>query len=227
MSRVPRRLVRSCFEDQAIEPVAIGDAGDANEAKDAHGTLGRRETGHNSALRDQPPGPTATQRQPLSGFPGRRLLTPCAPRRTSAAPPWPASPLSSAEPRSSSNGCGEASHGDFASNLAMQLARDLEDQPAPDCPSVAARTAASRWCRRRSRDCRAPVSSISASAGRRKTRWSAPSCWRTQLRPVERRGRLQVEFVSANLTGPLHRRLWSRRAYGASPLRCWPLPVTT
>lgn len=111
----------------------------------------------------------------------------------------------------------QASHGDFASNLAMQLARTLKANPRTIAERLVRELPASPWLEH------AEI----AGAGFINFRLTAAA--RTQvvsevLRQAENYGRsqqgggkkLQVEFVSANPTGPLHVGHGRGAAYGAS-----------
>jgi arginyl-tRNA synthetase len=113
----------------------------------------------------------------------------------------------------------DASHGDFASNLAMQLARALKENPRKIAERLVHELPASPWL------LRAEV------AGAGFINFTLAAAAKTQVvhavlaqgddygrRPVEAgaRRKVQVEFVSANPTGPLHVGHGRGAAYGAS-----------
>lgn len=110
----------------------------------------------------------------------------------------------------------EASHGDFATNLAMQLARALKQNPRAIAQALVAALPASPWV----------ASTEIAGAGFINLKLS-PAVHQSLVPLVlqqaqaygraPRRGqRAQVEFVSANPTGPLHVGHGRGAAYGAS-----------
>jgi arginyl-tRNA synthetase len=111
----------------------------------------------------------------------------------------------------------DPTHGDFATNLAMQLAKPLKRNPRElaNCCSPSCRSRRSsprpRWP--------APASSISrCDAGGQARRRAARAGAGRRLRPLALGGgqKVQVEFVSANPTGPLHVGHGRGAAYGAS-----------
>ena len=110
----------------------------------------------------------------------------------------------------------QASHGDFASNLAMQLARELKTNP---------RQIAERLVRELPSS---PAVAKVATAGAGFINFTLTTAARTAVvrtvlaaghdfgRGPANRVKLQVEFVSANPTGPLHVGHGRGAAYGAS-----------
>ncbi len=110
----------------------------------------------------------------------------------------------------------QASHGDFASNLAMQLARDLKTSPRqiaerllrelPPSPAVAGVEIAGAGF----------INFRLSPAARTAVVGAVLAGGRNYGRGVRSRVRLQLEFVSANPTGPLHVGHGRGAAYGAS-----------
>jgi arginyl-tRNA synthetase len=110
----------------------------------------------------------------------------------------------------------QASHGDFATNLAMQLARALKDNPRKIAERLLKELPASPWV----------VGAEIAGAGFINFRLASGA--RTQVvksvlesganygRGADSGRKVQVEFVSANPTGPLHVGHGRGAAYGAS-----------
>ena len=111
----------------------------------------------------------------------------------------------------------DPSHGDFASNLAMQLARELKTNPRQIADRLVRELPVSAWLEK------AEV----AGAGFINFRFSAAA--KTQVvnevltrgadygkHMPTKRSKVQVEFVSANPTGPLHVGHGRGAAYGAS-----------
>ena len=112
----------------------------------------------------------------------------------------------------------DAQHGDFASNLAMRLAKATRQNPRK-----LARGAGARRCRRaggcQGRDRRRRLHQLLSVEGRlsRRNRRAA----RTRARHTAARSsapgvRVQVEFVSANPTDPLHVGHGRHAAFGAT-----------
>ncbi|HQR04117.1 MAG: arginine--tRNA ligase [Proteobacteria bacterium] len=98
----------------------------------------------------------------------------------------------------------QASHGDFATNLAMQLARVLKDNPRQIAERLISLLPASEWLAGAEIAGAGFINFTLTTAA--KTRvvadiLAAGTAWgRGSAKP----GRVQVEFVSANPTGPLH-----------------------
>ena len=110
----------------------------------------------------------------------------------------------------------QASHGDFASNLAMQLARELKSNPRqiaerllrelPPSPAVTGVEIAGAGF----------INFRLSPAARTAVVGAVLAAGRDYGRGTQSRVRLQVEFVSANPTGPLHVGHGRGAAYGAS-----------
>ena len=110
----------------------------------------------------------------------------------------------------------QASHGDFASNLAMQLARELKTNPRqiaerlvralPSSPAVAKVEIAGAGF----------INFTLTPAARTAVVGSVLAAGHAFGRGLASRLKLQVEFVSANPTGPLHVGHGRGAAYGAS-----------
>jgi hypothetical protein len=171
--RIPVQLV---VEDQAVEAMTVGDAGDAEQAENAHGMErgcdGRSvDRGRHRQCRTQRPqakrgkynsppieSPVYSRHGRIQRNPGKHLrrrqhLTGLL--RTALASVAPAQGLADIvleRPK-------QASHGDFASNLAMQLARELKTNPRQIAERIV-RELPPRLLSRRSRS-PAPASSIS------------------------------------------------------------------
>ncbi len=128
----------------------------------------------------------------------------------SVAPEQRATPILLERPK-------QASHGDFASNLAMQLARELKANPRAIAERLVRELPPSPWL----------AQAEIAGAGFINFRL-APGAKTQVVHAVLRQGesygrsaqgggkKLQVEFVSANPTGPLHVGHGRGAAYGAS-----------
>jgi arginyl-tRNA synthetase len=112
----------------------------------------------------------------------------------------------------------QAGHGDFASNLAMQLARTLKTKPTDIARRLIAELPRSPW-----------VAKVDI-AGAGFINFTLTAAAKTQVvqevltagehyghsAPPGTRGKVQIEFVSANPTGPLHVGHGRGAAYGAS-----------
>ncbi|GAB1394530.1 arginine--tRNA ligase [Rhodocyclaceae bacterium] len=110
----------------------------------------------------------------------------------------------------------DASHGDFSSNLAMQLARDLKENPRKIADRLVHELPRSGWV----------LSAAVAGAGF--INFTVAPAAKTAVvqavltqgddfgRGAKKPGKLQVEFVSANPTGPLHVGHGRGAAFGAS-----------
>ncbi len=111
----------------------------------------------------------------------------------------------------------DATHGDFASNLALQLARPMKANPREVAARLVAALPKSEWVARA--EIAGPGFINFTLAGKAKT-----GIVRTVLAAADDYGRgrlegrpkVQVEFVSANPTGPLHVGHGRGAAYGAS-----------
>jgi arginyl-tRNA synthetase len=112
----------------------------------------------------------------------------------------------------------QAAHGDFASNLAMQLARTLKDNPRKIAERLLRELPVSEWVGK------AEIAGAgfinftlvpSAKTQVLKNVFAAGDDFGRGTAPEGRR-RVQVEFVSANPTGPLHVGHGRGAAYGAS-----------
>jgi arginyl-tRNA synthetase len=110
----------------------------------------------------------------------------------------------------------QASHGDFASNLALQLAKPLKLNPR----DIAGRSrrAAAVVAGRQGRSGRRRLHQFHAGPGGQAARRAGGAGPGRRLRPGTLGGgkKVQVEFVSANPTGPLHVGHGRGAAYGAS-----------
>ena len=112
----------------------------------------------------------------------------------------------------------QASHGDFASNLAMQLARALKDNPRKIAERLVRELPASPWLEKAEIAGAGFINFTLAPAAK-------TQIVRNVLTAADEFGRgtapegcrkVQVEFVSANPTGPLHVGHGRGAAYGAS-----------
>ena len=96
-------------------------------------------------------------------------------------------------------------HGDYATSLPLRLARAARANPIEIAKTIAAASAAKR-CHRRRRSRRLPASSTSAcliAGWRRRSTRSSPPAVHSATSALGDGARVQVEFVSANPTGPL------------------------
>lgn len=113
----------------------------------------------------------------------------------------------------------DASHGDFASNLALQLARALKESPRKIAERLVHELPASPWVQRVEVAGAGFINFVLAPAA--KTRvvqavLTQGEDYGRRLVEAAARRRVQVEFVSANPTGPLHVGHGRGAAYGAS-----------
>jgi arginyl-tRNA synthetase len=114
----------------------------------------------------------------------------------------------------------QASHGDFASNLAMQLARELKTNPRQIAERLARELPASPFVAKVEIAGAGFINFTLTPAARTAVVGAVLAAGPDFGRGPERNGRaarrLQVEFVSANPTGPLHVGHGRGAAYGAS-----------
>ncbi|MFN3884180.1 MAG: arginine--tRNA ligase [Rhodocyclaceae bacterium] len=110
----------------------------------------------------------------------------------------------------------DPAHGDFSSNLALQIAKELKENPRKIAERLARELPHSPWL----------LKAEAAGAGFINF-WLAPAAKTAVVRSVlaqgenfgrgaKKPGKIQVEFVSANPTGPLHVGHGRGAAYGAS-----------
>jgi len=120
----------------------------------------------------------------------------------------------------------QADHGDFASNLALQLAKTLKANPREIAQRLVRELAVSPWVDKAEVAGAGFINFRLAAAA--KTRivqevLSQGDEYGKCVLPQDERMKVQVEFVSANPTGPLHVGHGRGAAYGASlaTLLCW------
>ncbi len=120
----------------------------------------------------------------------------------------------------------QADHGDFASNLALQLAKTLKANPREIAQRLVRELAVSPWVDKAEVAGAGFINFRLAAAA--KTRivkevLSQGDEYGKCVLPQDERLKVQVEFVSANPTGPLHVGHGRGAAYGAclATLLCW------
>jgi arginyl-tRNA synthetase len=110
----------------------------------------------------------------------------------------------------------DATHGDFASNLAMQLARALKENPRKIAERLVHEMPVSSWIIK-SEVAGAGFINFTVAPGAKTAVVAAVLAQGDNYgRGAKKPGKLQVEFVSANPTGPLHVGHGRGAAYGAS-----------
>ncbi|HEY3431739.1 MAG TPA: arginine--tRNA ligase [Rhodocyclaceae bacterium] len=98
----------------------------------------------------------------------------------------------------------DASHGDWASNLAMQLARALKSNPRKIAESLVAALPASEWLVKVDIAGAGFINFTLATAAKTRVVQDIFAAGENYGRGTAKDGKVQVEFVSANPTGPLH-----------------------
>jgi len=98
----------------------------------------------------------------------------------------------------------DASHGDWASNLAMQLARALKSNPRKIAESLVAALPASEWLVKVDIAGAGFINFTLATAAKTRVVQDILAAGESYGRAAAKDGKVQVEFVSANPTGPLH-----------------------
>jgi arginyl-tRNA synthetase len=110
----------------------------------------------------------------------------------------------------------DATHGDFASNLAMQLARSLKENPRKIAERLVHEMPVSPWIIK-AEVAGAGFINFTVAPGAKTAVVAAVLAQGDNYgRGARQPGKLQVEFVSANPTGPLHVGHGRGAAYGAS-----------
>jgi len=113
----------------------------------------------------------------------------------------------------------DAGHGDFASNLAMQLARALKENPRKIAERLVHELPVSPWVQRAEVAGAGFINFTLAAAAKTRVVHGVLArggdFGKAEIGPGPRR-KVQVEFVSANPTGPLHVGHGRGAAYGAS-----------
>lgn len=110
----------------------------------------------------------------------------------------------------------EASHGDYASNLALQLARSLKENPRKIAERLANELPPSPWVARVEAAGAGFLNFRLTPAAKTAIVRAVLECGEDFGRGAKKPGRIQVEFVSANPTGPLHVGHGRGAAFGAS-----------
>ncbi len=110
----------------------------------------------------------------------------------------------------------DASHGDFASNLAMQLARALKENPRKIAERLVHELPRSPWLLKAEVAGAGFINFTVAPAAKTAVVAAVLAKGDDYGRGAQKPGKLQVEFVSANPTGPLHVGHGRGAAYGAS-----------
>ncbi len=110
----------------------------------------------------------------------------------------------------------DASHGDFASNLAMQLARQLKESPRKIAERLVHELPRSEWLLKSEVAGAGFINFTVAAAAKTAIVPAALAAGDDFGRGAKKPGKLQVEFVSDNPTGPLHVGHGRGAAYGAS-----------
>lgn len=110
----------------------------------------------------------------------------------------------------------DASHGDFASNLALQLARSLKQNPRQIAERLVRELPASVWLIKVEVAGAGFINLTVAPAAKTAVVAAVLAQGDDFGRGAKQPGKLQVEFVSANPTGPLHVGHGRGAAYGAS-----------
>ncbi|MBA3033162.1 MAG: arginine--tRNA ligase [Gammaproteobacteria bacterium] len=110
----------------------------------------------------------------------------------------------------------DASHGDFASNLALQLARTLKQNPRQIAERLVRELPASPWLIKAEVAGAGFINLTVAPAAKTAVVAAVLAQGDDFGRGAKKPGKLQIEFVSANPTGPLHVGHGRGAAYGAS-----------
>ncbi|MDO8959800.1 MAG: arginine--tRNA ligase [Rhodocyclaceae bacterium] len=110
----------------------------------------------------------------------------------------------------------DASHGDFASNLALQLARPLKENPRKIAERLVHELPKSVWLIKAEIAGAGFINLTVAPAAKTAVVAAVLAQGDDFGRGAKKPGKLQVEFVSANPTGPLHVGHGRGAAYGAS-----------
>lgn len=110
----------------------------------------------------------------------------------------------------------DATHGDFSSNLAMQLARDLKENPRKIADRLVRELPPSAWVLKTEVAGAGFINFTVAPAAKTAIVHAVLAQGDAFGRGAKKPGKLQVEFVSANPTGPLHVGHGRGAAFGAS-----------
>ena len=110
----------------------------------------------------------------------------------------------------------DASHGDFASNLAMQLARPLKENPRKVAERLVHELPKSAWLLKAEVAGAGFINFTVAAAAKTAVVHAVLAQGDDYGRGEKKPGKMQVEFVSANPTGPLHVGHGRGAAFGAS-----------
>ena len=98
----------------------------------------------------------------------------------------------------------DASHGDWASNLAMQLARALKSNPRKIAEGLVAALPASEWVAKVDIAGAGFINFTLTTAAKTRVVQDILAVKENYGKGEAKEGKVQVEFVSANPTGPLH-----------------------
>ena len=98
----------------------------------------------------------------------------------------------------------DASHGDWASNLAMQLARALKSNPRKIAEGLVAALPASEWVAKVDIAGAGFINFTLTTAAKTRVVQDILAAGAAYGKGEAKDGKVQVEFVSANPTGPLH-----------------------
>lgn len=110
----------------------------------------------------------------------------------------------------------DASHGDFASNLALQIAKALKENPRKIADRLVHELPKSSWLLKAEVAGAGFINFTVAAAAKTAVVHAVLARGDDYGHGEKKPGRLQVEFVSANPTGPLHVGHGRGAAYGAS-----------
>ncbi len=110
----------------------------------------------------------------------------------------------------------DATHGDFSSNLAMQLARNLKENPRKIADRLVHELPPSAWVLKTEVAGAGFINFTVAPAAKTAVVHAVQAQGDAFGRGAKKPGKLQVEFVSANPTGPLHVGHGRGAAFGAS-----------
>jgi len=110
----------------------------------------------------------------------------------------------------------DASHGDFASNLALQIAKALKENPRRIADRLVHELPKSPWLLKAEVAGAGFINFTVAAAAKTAVVHAVLARGDAYGHGAQKPGRLQVEFVSANPTGPLHVGHGRGAAYGAS-----------
>jgi len=110
----------------------------------------------------------------------------------------------------------DATHGDFSSNLAMQLARSLKDNPRKIADRLVHELPRSPWVLKTEVAGAGFINFTVAPTAKTAVVHAVLAQGEAFGRGAKKPGKLQVEFVSANPTGPLHVGHGRGAAFGAS-----------